>query len=231
MSKRAKKAASDPTAAFRRNAFWLYPGVFLFHSLLIYGIYRPMLEASLAAAGAAFLIGIAVRWIRGATTVLALATLLMAFLLLYLIGILSPIAYLVISKHTEWTAWSVGGSTLLILVTWIWRFRRSLQVEWTKPMEKAPGVVLNLETETLVRYPVDHQNSFLSVAGMTSLVVLAMLYFLAGTASRTLVAMLVAPAFVAFLGADVVARMATYLWVARRWEIEHGVRLKLLPLR
>jgi len=43
--------------------------------------------------------------------------------------------------------------------------------------------------------------------------------------------MVVAPMFVAVLGSDIVARMLAFLLVTRRWELEHGVKLKVPPLR
>jgi hypothetical protein len=37
--------------------------------------------------------------------------------------------------------------------------------------------------------------------------------------------------FIAFIGCDLVSRMLAFLIVTRRWEIEHGTKLKAPPLR
>jgi hypothetical protein len=232
MSKRKKPRADDPTAGFRKHAVWLFPGVFLIHSMFAYGAYRPLVRVSLIAALASTAVGLASRWVRRATTLQALAIFLIAFLMLYTMGIVVPIAYLVVADQREMIGWVACSSIIAMLGMLAWRVRASLRTEWSAPLEHSPGVVLYTHDHTLVRHPVDSQGHFLLATGTIMLVTLVVLLLLArGTSWYLFVALVVAPAFVATLGCDLVARMIAFLWVTRRWETAHGVKLRVPPLR
>jgi len=220
----------DPTSPFRRHAVWLFPGVFLIHSLIIYGVYPIFFRASLALALGSAVGGLAIRWVRNATTVLALAVFLLAFLMLYIMGIAAPIALLAISNQRGWIPWSGLLSSILLLSALSWRVRVSLRNEWSESLEKTPGVVVNMNDHTLVRYPGASESAFASIAALLMLAIFVPLLFLArGSSTYRLVAFVLGPVCIAILGTEFVARGLTYCWVARRWEIAHGVRLKVPP--
>jgi len=44
MRKRKHARADDPTISFRKQAVWLFPGVFLIHSLFVYAAHRPLVR-------------------------------------------------------------------------------------------------------------------------------------------------------------------------------------------
>jgi hypothetical protein len=232
MRKSRNPRADDPTMVFRKQAVWLFPGVFLVHSLFVYGAYRPLLRASLIAALASTAVGLATRWVRSVTTVQALAMFLIGFFMLHTMGILVPLSFVAVVDRRELIGWVAGSSSFALLAMLVWRTHASLRREWSVPLEQSPGVVLYTHDHTLVRVAVENQSRFLPVTGIVMLVTLVVLLLVArGTSWYLFVAMVVAPTFVAVVGCDLVARMIAFLWVIRRWEIEHGVKLRVPPLR
>lgn len=235
MGKRTRKTQTDPTVPFRKGAVWLYPIAFVFHALLLSAVYRPLGEASSLAVLVAVGLGLGIRWMRSATMVLGLLTFLLGFMLLYLLGILVPVAFCVVVERREWIAWSALISTTLICSVLFWRIRESFRLEWSGALEESPGVVLDKRDNTLVRYPVEAPGSSFSIVVVASGVALILLFVvlrvIGSRSGMLIVALLILPTVAAILASDVVGRAIAYYWVARRWEISHGVKLKVPPLR
>lgn len=213
---------------------WMFPVVFSFHSTLIYGVYQPWWKASMILVLAAFALGIATRLIRSATRLLALLSFLLGFLFLYLIGVLSPAAFCAVVERRDWIGWTLFGSSLLIASMLWWRVRESLRIEWSAPLEESPGVVLNRDDNTLVRYPVPTAtNGFSKVfVGCGAVLILLFVFFrlIDHRAGTLVVALFVLPIMTAVLCTDTVGRVIAYFWVARRWERDNGIELKVPPL-
>jgi hypothetical protein len=229
---RTKERSVDPSIAFRKHAVWLFPSAFLIHSLMLYGIYRPFAQPSLALVAIAAVSGFLVRWVRRAAVVQALAIFIMAFLLLYVLGLLGPIAYLVVANHREWIAVSGGAIAGLMVSMLVVRVRASLRLEWSESLDVSPGVVLSPSTHTLVRYPVERPGGFLGKSALVLLGPLIVLLVIArGTTWYMFVAMFVGPLCGAYFCAEIVARAIAFYIVTRRWELTHRVKLVVPPLR
>jgi hypothetical protein len=232
MSKRKDIRAGDPTVTFRKKAVWLFPGIFLFHSMLIYGAYRPLVQASLVATIASAAVGLACRWIRNVRTVHALAMFLLAFFMLYMMGIVAPVAFLTLVERRDLIGVIGGASIVAITASVAWRTRASLRRDWSLPLEQSPGIVLFPHDNTLVKVAVENSSQYFSRAAMFMLAVLIVsLVTTHGTSRYLFVAMVVGPGFIAVIGCDIVSRMLAFLMVTRRWEVAHAAKLKAPPLR
>lgn len=235
MRKQKQKALTDSTAKFRRRAVLVYPGAFMFHAMMVYGLYPPWTQAGLILILVAMALGIAIRMMRGATILQALLVFLVGFLMLYVLGILSPMCFFVVTGRRDWMGWSALVSTSLMLVVLWWRIRESLRLDWSAPLEDTPGVVLDPSSNTLARYPVEQPANIFSIVLIWSLVALTVLFIvlrLVGNKSGPLfVAIWSMPTLLGLIGTEVVGKSIAYYLVARRWEREHGVRLSVPPLR
>jgi hypothetical protein len=232
MSKRKNPRADDPTVVFRKQAVWLFPSIFLIHSLIVYGAYRPLTQMTLFAALGSAVVGFASRWTRNLRVVHALALFLLAFFMLYTMGVVAPIAFLVLVERRDLIG-AVGGTSVVALTSLVaWRTRASLRQDWSLPLEQSPGVILYPHDNTLVRVAVKGSGGYLGAASMVMLTVLVFgLVTTHGTARYLFVAMVAGPLFIAFIGCDLVSRMLAFLIVTRRWEIQHGAKLKAPPMR
>lgn len=232
MIKQQDPRSTDPTITFRKQAVWLFPSAFLIHSLFVYGAYRPLVRPSLFAALVSTAIGLGIRWVRNLRAVQALAMFLIAFLMLYTMGVVAPTALLVVVDQRDAIGLVSSLSIFAIVVLVAGRTWASLRREWSLPLEESPNVVLYPHDNTLVRVAVNNPSRFLPVAAATMLVVLIVLLLATrGTSWYSFVALGIAPAFLAVLGSDVVARMLAFLIVTRRWELKHHAKLKVPPLR
>jgi len=174
-----KPARGRPDDHLRKQAVWLFPGVFLIHSLFIYGAYRPFVRASLIAALASTAVGFASRWIRNLRAIQALAMFLLAFLMLYTMGIVVPISFLVVVQRRELIGSVTGSSSAAIIALVAWRTHASLRREWSLPLEQSPGVVLYPHDNTVVRVAVDSSSRFLPVTAIVMMVTLISLLVVA----------------------------------------------------
>lgn len=235
MRKPKEKAQTDSTTQFRNRAVVVYPGAFLLHAMMVYGLYRPLTQASLILVLVALALGIAIRMMRRETTLQALLVFLSGFLMLYVFGILSPMCFFAVTGRRDWIGWSALISTSLLLIVLWWRIRETYRIHWSAPLEDTPGVVLDPSSGMLARYPVEEPANTFSMVLVWSLVALIVLFVvlrLTGNKSGFLfLAVWSMPTLLGLIGTEVVGRGIAYYWVARRWELEHGVKLRVPPLR
>lgn len=232
MKQRKDPRSDDPTVVFRKTAVWLFPSLFLIHTLFIYGVYPPFTQASLIAVFASAVVGLSTRWIRDLRTVHALAMFLLAFFMVYTMGVAAPVAFVALMERRDLIA-IVGGASLALLATLIaWRTHVSLRRDWSLPLEQSPGIILFPHDNTLVKVAVGNSSRYSPRGAFAMLVIFVVSLFAThGTARYLFAALVVGPLFIAYIGCDLVSRMLAFLIVTRRWEIEHGTKLKAPRLR
>lgn len=227
-------AARESTELQRRHAVWMFPAVVLLHGIWVRGLAPDLQVLNLCVAAAALPFGLAFRWMRRATSVIAVMIGFSAFTFLWMFGLAVPLTFLALGGLQAWMPW-VGLTLAALLGAFVLiRVRVSLRREWSIPLEQVDGIHITTEGGALWRDFGKPEHPVFNTVAVLLLVLLIPLFLLTRDHREyRLFALLVGPLCIALMCADGVARWVAFYVAVRRWEIAHDVRLRFpaLPWR
>ena len=217
----------EATEVPRRTAVVLFPAIVLLHTIFVRALAPELQKANLYAAGVALVCGIAFRWLRHATAVVAIISLFTAVTFIYMFGIAAPLSYLVVSGRSDWLLWAaptcIGSFGLLLLV----RVLASIKWDWSRPLEETPGVQIATQDWILWREFGAETQRFNVTAAVLGVAVIVAFGFLRGTPQELVLVMGIGPICLALLMTDPVARLFGFYIAVRRWEAQHKIQLRV----
>jgi hypothetical protein len=196
-----------------------------------YGVWPMLVKPSLLGAVVLFVAGLAFRFTRRASLVLAIGGAFSWLFLVYVIGIAPTIACLSLSHHEALLPWIPVCSVVVLLGFLAYRVRETMLDEFSLPLDQTVGVHVSSEDETLWREnPKRDERRFVAAAISMLCVFGTTLYLLWGTPSYVFVLFVVMCHGIAILMTFGVARWFAYYIAVRRWEARCGMRLRLSAL-
>jgi hypothetical protein len=199
----------------------------LLHAIFVRALAPGLQIANLIAALVALAGGLAFRWLQRATAVIAVVFGVALFVFVYMFGIAAPLSFLVLMGQVAWVSWAALASVVVLGTFLSLRVRASLRDEWSKPLGETPGIHI-ATSEWILRQEVGRRespvlNMFAILLGLALIPTLALTR---GSPQYLAVAMLVGPICVALMLTDTVARWMGFYIAVRRWEAQHGIRLR-----
>jgi hypothetical protein len=202
------------------------------HLLFTYGVWPSLIEANLVAAVAMFFTGLALRWIRRASVVLAITCVFSLFFFVYVGGIAPTFAYLTLSGHRDWIPWAALASCALYAAFLTYRVRATLRAEWAQPLDGTPGLHISRADGTLWRESGQHDQRVMSRAAVAMLVLFGpLLYFAYGTPAYLFILFVLCSHCLGLLTSCAVSWWVAYFLVVRQWEQQAGIGLRVPPLQ
>lgn len=224
--------ADESTELQRRHSVWMFPAVILLHSIVVRALAPDLQLANLVAAVVALPIGLAFRWLRRATAVIAVMIAFTTFVFLWMFGIATPLSYLVLIGRRDWIPWA-GFTNASALGVFLWlRVRASLDREWSKPLDTTAGVHIATQDWILRReFGKSEHPVFTAVAVLLGIILIPVFAFSRGRPEYLLFALFIGPLCIALMCTDGIARWIGFYVAVRRWEDAHGIRLRFPALR
>ena len=224
-------ATRESTELQRRHAIWMFPAVVLLHGIWVRGLAPDLQLLNLWVAAAALPFGLAFRFMRRATSVIAVMIGFSAFTFLWMFGLAVPLTFMALAGLQAWMAW-VGLALAALLGTFVWiRVRVSLRRDWSKPLDQVEWIHIATEGNVLWReFGKPESSGFNTVAVLLGLLLIPLLLLARGHREYQLFALLLGPLWIALMCADSVARWIAFLVAVRRWEAAHDLRLRFPAL-
>jgi hypothetical protein len=200
------------------------------HAVIAHAFSAELRTASLIAAPACALAGLALRWrAKYTTTVILYLICIGVFTFIYEMGLAFPVAFLFFVRRSDLVPWVLPALCIGLGGLVAWRIQVSFRRDWSGPVEHAPGV--RLRGNTLDRVAVQRNSRLTVSAGILLAVCLIGVFLLRGGAVYATSLFLVIPLLLTVVCIDPLAELVTFYCVFRRIERARSKRYELPPLK